>query len=237
MFYRNTNEADRQAWLAKTLAAVPTDSRLLDAGAGELKNRHHCSHLNYVSQDFAQYTGANGPIPNEGLQNEVWDVSQIDIVSDITSIPEPDGSFDVILCSEVLEHVPEPTRALDEFARLLRPGGILISTAPFASIVHMAPYFFSTGFSKYWYEHNLKVRGFEIVELSANGDWYASLRQELFRLGSEERKRGNWAWPLAYAYALLGVAYFSLRAKKDASDLACFGWHCVARKGRGDEPA
>ncbi len=41
---------------------------------------------------------------------------------------------------------------------------------------------------------------------------------------------GNWAWPLAYAYALLGVLYFKLRANKRADDLACFGWQCVAVK-------
>ena len=35
------------------------------------------------------------------------------------------------------------------------------------------------------------------------------------------------AWPFAYAYALLGLAYFKLRGNTRAEDLACFGWHCV----------
>jgi len=38
-------------------------------------------------------------------------------------------SFEAILCSEMLEHVPEHTHALDEFARLLKPGGVAILTA------------------------------------------------------------------------------------------------------------
>ena len=76
----------------------------------------------------------------EGLQTGEWDTSRIDLVSDITEIPAPDASFDAILCSEVLEHIPEPTHALDEFMRLLRPGGTLILSAPFASLVHFAPY-------------------------------------------------------------------------------------------------
>jgi SAM-dependent methyltransferase len=233
--FKNTNEIDRQTWLKKTIAAVPVGSRLLDAGAGELQNRHLCKHLEYVSQDFCQYEGSRGGAINEGLQNESWDTSRIDLVSDITEIPAPDTSFDVILCSEVLEHVPEPTHALDEFARLLKPGGILILTAPFGSNVHMAPYHFCTGFAKYWYEHHLVRRGFDIVELTPNGDWYALLKQEITRLGGLERQRGNWCWPMAYLYSLLGVLYFKFRGDKRAEDLACFGWQCVAKKNKPAE--
>jgi SAM-dependent methyltransferase len=126
--------------------------------------------------------------------------------------------------------VPEPTHALDEFTRLLKPGGRLILTAPFASNVHMAPYYFCSGFSKYWYQHHLELRGFTIETLVANGDWYALLRQEISRLGGMERQRGNWVWPLAYAYAMLGLAYFALRGNRTAEDMACFGWQCVAVK-------
>jgi len=230
MFSTNINELNRQRWLKKTLAAVPAGSRILDAGAGELQNRLHCGHLEYVSQDFCQYEGQRGSAPAEGLQSKSWDTSRIDLVSDITAIPASDSSFDVILCSEVLEHVPEPTHALDEFARLLKPGGVVILTAPFSSNVHMAPYHFCSGFSKYWYEHHLPLRGFDIKELTSNGDWYALLWQEVTRLGGLERQRGNWTWPLAYAYALLGGLYFKLRSNQRAEDLACFGWQCVAMK-------
>jgi ubiquinone/menaquinone biosynthesis C-methylase UbiE len=230
-FLVDINENNRQAWLKQTLAALPAGTRLLDAGAGELKNRQYCGHLTYVSQDFCQYSGAAAGL-NEGLQSEAWDTSRIDLVSDITAIPVPDESFDAILCTEVLEHVPEPSHALKEFARLLKPGGVMILTAPFGSNVHMAPYHFCSGFSKYWYEYHLAQLGFAVKELTANGDWYALLRQEITRLGGLERSKGNWAWPLAYAYALLGLLYFKFRANKRAEDLACIGWQCVAVKQR-----
>ena len=229
MLFKNINEINRQAWLKKTLAALPKGIRLLDAGAGELKNRQYCVHLDYVSQDFCQYQGG-GDALDEGLQSNGWDTTRIDLVSDITAIPSLDASFDAILCSEVLEHVPEPTHVLDEFARLLKPGGVMILTAPFSSNVHMAPYYYCSGFSKYWYEQHLTQRGFRIETLTANGDWYALLRQELTRIGGLERHRGNWAWPFAYIYALLGLLYFKLRRKQWAEDLACFGWQCVAVK-------
>lgn len=226
----NPNLTNRQAWLQQILTGLPAGTRLLDAGAGELQNRRHCTHLDYVSQDFCQYHGAEGGHPTEGLQHTRWDTSRIDLVSDITAIPALDASFDAVLCSEVLEHVPEPTHALDEFTRLLKPGGTLILTAPFLSVVHQAPYHFCTGFSKYWYQHHLNQRGFRIQTLVANGDWYSLLRQELRRLGGLERQRRNWTWPLAYAYASLGLVLLTLGRRNTTDDLACFGWHCVAVK-------
>jgi hypothetical protein len=57
MFRKNINELNRQAWLKQTLTSLPAGSRILDASAGELKNRQHCGHLEYVSQDFCQYEG------------------------------------------------------------------------------------------------------------------------------------------------------------------------------------
>ena len=60
MFFKNINEINCQLWLKKTLTSLPKGARLLDAGAGELKNHQYCGHLSYVSQDFCQYQGAGG---------------------------------------------------------------------------------------------------------------------------------------------------------------------------------
>jgi ubiquinone/menaquinone biosynthesis C-methylase UbiE len=224
------NEDGRKIWLKKTLLNLPSGLKILDAGAGELQNRKYCTHLNYVSQDFCQYHGATDNHLNEGMQNEKWDTNNIDIVSDITEIPEPNSSFDAILCSEVLEHVPEPSLALKEFYRLLRPGGKLILTAPFSSLVHQAPFHFCTGFSKYWYIHHLEKLGFTLVTLEPNGNWNLLLQQEIVRLATLERQTKNWAWPFSYLYLLLGLVYFKIRSKKVHENLGYFGWHCVAVK-------
>lgn len=229
MFYRNVNDETRQHWLKKALSSLPQGARILDAGAGELRNQPLCSHLDYVSQDFCQYDGGASAL-NDGLQTGTWDTSRIDLVCDITNIPESDASFDYILCSEVLEHVPDPSKVLDEFARLLKVGGKLILTAPFASLVHFSPYHYCSGFSRYWYEYHLPHRGFQIEELTPNGDWFAYCEQELMRLGGMARQYGDWSWPFAYVLGILGALYFKVRGGKKADDLACFGWHCVAVK-------
>lgn len=224
----NANEEARQQWLNSTLKAIPPGMRILDAGAGELRNKPLCIHLDYVSQDVCQYDGHGDA---RGLQTGSWDTSRIDLVCDIVNIPEPDGAFDVILCSEVFEHLPDALKALDEFARLLKPGGKLITTAPFASLVHFAPYHYSTGFSRYWYEYHLPPRNFEILELESNGDWFSYAKQELLRLPAMARQYGDRAWPLTYLITGAGLLYFWLRGKSQVADeIACLGWHCVAQK-------
>ncbi|MCW2841856.1 MAG: SAM-dependent methyltransferase [Aeromicrobium sp.] len=51
-------------------------------------------------------------------------------VGDILDMPYDDGTFDVVLASEILEHVPEDDRAIAELVRILAPGGILAITVP-----------------------------------------------------------------------------------------------------------
>lgn len=224
----NANEETRNAWLKQILTSLPQGTRILDAGAGELRNKSLCEHLHYVSQDVCQYEGTGNA---KGIHTGEWDTSKIDLVCDIVDIPEPNASFDSILCSEVFEHLPDAVKALDEFYRLLKPGGKLIITAPFASLVHFAPYHYVSGFSRYWYEHHLPVHGFHIELLTANGDWFSLCRQELLRLPSAARQYGDWYWPFAYLVVVAGLVYFAFRRKGNiASDLACFGWCCVAVK-------
>ena len=157
------NLENRESWLRKTLLSISEGSRILDAGAGELKYKEFCKHLRYTSQDFAKYDGMGN---SEGLQTGDWDQSKLDIVSDISAIPVPNNSFDAVMCVEVFEHLPEPVLAIKEFMRILKPGGKLILTAPFCSLTHFSPYHYYSGFNIYFFEYHLEKEGFELIEIS-----------------------------------------------------------------------
>ncbi len=226
-----TNESERKRWLRSTLAEVPAGSRILDAGAGELQFKEYCEHLEYVSQDFGSYDGTGD---GGGLQMQSWDQSRIDILCDITAIPQPDGSFDAVMCIEVLEHLPAPVDALRELTRLLRPGGTLIVTAPFCSLTHFSPYFFQTGYSRYFYEQWLTEFGLEIVDLQTNGNYFEYLAQELRRLPSIAQRYAPGAVFDQQTFAALGIVLDALARSSDrdsgSDELLAFGLHVAARK-------
>jgi SAM-dependent methyltransferase len=53
-----------------------------------------------------------------------------DALMDATSLQYPDASFDLVLCSHVLEHVPDDRAAMREMHRVLRPGGVALLQHP-----------------------------------------------------------------------------------------------------------
>ena len=225
-----TNEQSRQDWVKTTLSKLPAGARILDAGAGECQYKIYCKHLNYVSQDFSKYDGQGD---KHGLQAGQWSVEEIDIVSDISSIPQPTGSFDVVLCTEVLEHLPDPLLALKEFQRLLRQGGQLILTAPFASLTHFAPFHYSSGFNRYFYQHHLPELGFEVVSIEVNGNFFSVLAQEIRRIPQVLQNHGKGKLYRLELYALrffLRVLEKISHRSQGSEELLCFGYHVVAQK-------
>ena len=52
------------------------------------------------------------------------------VQGDALALPFPDGAFDRVICSEVLEHIPNDVGAMRELARVLRPGGTMAITVP-----------------------------------------------------------------------------------------------------------
>jgi SAM-dependent methyltransferase len=83
--------------------------------------------------------------------------------------PLEDRSVDVILCTETLEHLPDPNVLLREAARVLRSGGRMIMTVPFAARWHFIPH-------DYWrytpssLKNLLETNGFEHIAIFARGN-------------------------------------------------------------------
>ena len=221
------NERHRERWVKAQLATLPSGWRILDAGAGTQPFRQDCSHLRYVAQDFGQYDGAGN---GAGLHVDGFRYGPLDHVCDICAIPEPDGAFDAILCTEVLEHLADPVLAIREFARLLRPGGRLILTAPFASLTHFAPHHYATGFNVYWYRKHLGDSGLDIETCTANGSWNSFVAQELLRLGWGTVPDLPRPGLLTRIASRIVRRFLHRHDSPRASELGCFGYHVVGVK-------
>src|SRR4051812_25937907 len=103
-------------FVAEAARRTPAGARVADVGAGRAPYRELFAHADYVTIDWAN-----------SLHGDAFDV-----VAPAHDIPEPDASFDVVLCTQVLEHVPNPREVLGELHRLLRDGGRLYLSVPFA---------------------------------------------------------------------------------------------------------
>ena len=79
------------------------------------------------------YTGVDlSPNMAETAQNKLGSRARI-LVGDAEALPLPDSQFQSVVCCDSFHHYPNPEAAVDEFARVLQPGGILLladCTAP-----------------------------------------------------------------------------------------------------------
>ncbi len=234
MKFGTDNQTARDQWVIQQISVLKKGDRILDVGAGEQRYRTHCEHLKYVSQDFCEYTGTGD---GTGLQEKEWNTSKIDIISDILDIPEKNESFDAILCTEVFEHIKYPDRALSEFHRLLKPGGMLILTAPFCSLTHFAPYHYYSGFNRYFFNEVLADWGFEDIDVAASGNYYKYIAQEIRRIPMIAREysgsRQVLLWKVLMLPVILILSFLESRSS-GSEELLCYGYLVRARKPFAD---
>lgn len=221
------NERNRHAWIEAKLKSLPPGLKLLDAGAGQQPFRAQCAHLQYFAQDFGVYAPEG-----EGLQIKAWQYGELNYQGDVWNIQEQDAFFDVVLCTEVLEHVPYPNETLREFSRLLKPGGTLLLTAPFASLPHMRPHYYYSGFSREYYETQLAQHGFDVQEITANGNFFLYLAQESVRgLRIVRNPLGKLLYAVVFALPVLCLRWLAWAAPDPQ---LVFGYHVRAMKRRGE---
>src|SRR5262249_4587234 len=103
----------------------------------------------------------------------------------------------------------------------------------FCSLTHFAPFHFATGFSRYFYEKHLAANGFTIDEMSANGNYFEYLAQEIRRVPYIGQRYsalqlGRY-WSLLTRLLLHSLHRLS-RRDSGSAELLCFGYHVLARK-------
>lgn len=174
----NFNAIARNKWVVEKANEIPGGASVIDVGAGKCVYKNLFKHCDYKSQDFCQYSGTI-----EGIQQEEWDYGRIDYVSEIDDIPVPDNTFDVAICTEVLEHVPKPIEALKEISRILKTDGVLYLSAPLGCGLHQQPFHFYGGFTPHFYNKYLTEFGFKVIEIKPIGGLFNHVAQELHRVG------------------------------------------------------
>jgi SAM-dependent methyltransferase len=150
----------RPLWLALEAALASCRGRVLDIGCGLQPYRA------LLDASGTQYVGVDRAHAH----------SNPTVIGSLDALPFRAESFDVVLCTQVLEHVPEPERALAEAVRVLRIGGRLILTVPGVWPTHEAPYDFWR-FTRHGLMRILAQHGIEFAELKMLGGLWATVGQ------------------------------------------------------------
>jgi ubiquinone/menaquinone biosynthesis C-methylase UbiE len=171
----NFNEIQRDNWIKQKSYFVKNGSLILDIGAGTCPYKDLFKHCSYFALDFAKYKGVK--------KNGQRSYGKINVISDILSIPVKNDSIDLVLCTEVLEHVFDPINAIKEMARVLKKNGTMLITAPLGSGLHQLPYHFYGGFTPEWYKKCFEMNKIYTKSIIPNGGFFKHLAQETARAG------------------------------------------------------
>lgn len=139
---------------------------LLDIGCGQKPYQSIFDPVNgYIGMDLPQTSHSIGD-------------KNIDVAGNILSLPFKSESFDTVLSTQVIEHVSEPKKVLEEVHRVLRSGGYLILTAPMTWGLHDEPHDYYR-FTKYGLKYIAESAGFEVVFIEARTGFWGMIGQKL----------------------------------------------------------
>ena len=150
-------------------------SQSVDAGAGLKPYAPLFAHCAYESCDFAECDDFFGNL-DDGQRYAIRD--RHDYICPLDNIPVASATFDFVLCTQVLEHVPDPVVVLKELHRVLSPSGQIFVTVPQGYGIHGEPYNFFN-FTKFGLELVLKKAGFQATAIQERGGYFSYLFDRL----------------------------------------------------------
>jgi SAM-dependent methyltransferase len=141
--------------LAKRLER--NDYVVVDIGAGS------SPYFDYLRGHIAEYIAIDSK--NSLPAVETRPIRQLEGVAEF--VPMPDSSADIVVSNQVLEHVLDVDKAVQEVYRVLKPGGTFVGSVPHISPVHLEPYDFRR-FTDLGVTQILEKHGFQRVEVEGN---------------------------------------------------------------------
>jgi SAM-dependent methyltransferase len=163
--------------------------------------------------------------------------SRCDVFGDVRCLPFRSASVDVALFFEVLEHVAEPFVAVAEISRVLRPGGKIIGSVPFAYPIHDAPFDYWR-FSGHGIKEMLDRSSLEVEIMEVHGNSFVSILQ-MHNLAILElawmlwKRHPFYLVPLGiplYLACLLANLMGAILILLPNSNALCLGYSFVARR-------
>lgn len=173
-------DATIESFVRGVAEEIPAGKRVLDAGAGEGRFKSLFAHTEYVGIDFAQ-------------GDPSWNYSALDVIGKLEHLPFPNLSFDHVLSIVVLEHTPEPGRVIEEFQRVLKPGGMVHLVVPHMWEEHQRPHDFFR-FTSGGIRYLLQSAGIRVRKIHPIGGFFWQLGRRL--MGVLSFTQSGWRWLL-----------------------------------------
>jgi len=192
--------------------------RLLDLGCGKVPL--FVAYQKLVAETVCVDWG-NSMHQNKFLDLE-WDLT--------VKLPYDDASFDTIILSDVLEHIPTPELLCHEMTRLLRPGGHVLLNVPFYYWLHETPHDFYR-YTEFALRRFMNLAGLELIELRSVGGAPEVVADIIAKCLFRVPRLGAWLAALMQATA---AAVLRLQVGKRVSEATRdgfpFGYFLVARR-------
>ncbi|KPL85984.1 class I SAM-dependent methyltransferase [Herpetosiphon geysericola] len=158
-YAKNSSRVYLEQFVQQAAQRMQPGQRMLDAGAGDAAYQRFFQHVTYESADFCQVDKA---------------YATMTYVCDLAAVPVEDQRYDLILLTQVLEHLPEPQLVLKEMLRLLKPNGTLWLSAPLFYEEHEVPFDFYR-YTQFGFQQQLTQAGFQVEQTQWLEGYYGTL--------------------------------------------------------------